>query len=234
MGNIYISGDYLEDNPTWHAEDSPWKADQITNIIIENKIQPKTISEIGCGAGMILNNLSQKKQFKDAFFRGYDISPQAIEIAQRNKKKNIHFYCEDLLSEDNLDYFDILLVIDVLEHTQDYMGFLKKCREKAEYKIYHIPLDLHVSSMIRNAFIKDRYTIGHLHYFTADWAIATLKDTDHEILDHFYTNGSIALFKLHPSFKRALANILRWLFAKINPSLTARLFGGYSLLVLAK
>ena len=71
------------------------------------------------------------------------------------------------------------------------MGFLEKCRAKAEYKIYHIPLDVHVSSVLRNAFIGGRYTLGHLHYFTADSAIATLKDTGHEIVDYLYTNAAL-------------------------------------------
>ncbi len=29
---IYTKGDYLENNPTWHLEDSTWKAEQILNI----------------------------------------------------------------------------------------------------------------------------------------------------------------------------------------------------------
>ncbi len=167
-------------------------------------------------------------------FTGYDISPQAIDLAKRLNNKNIDFFCEDPLLENNRDYFDILLVIDVFEHIPDYMGFLAKCRAKAEYKIYHIPLDIHVSSVLRNAFIGCRYTLGHLHYFTADSAIATLKDTGHEILDHVYTDAAFGLFGEHPSFKRAMANVLRWLFSKFSLSFTARILGGYSLLVLAR
>ena len=105
-----------------------------------------------------------------------------------------------------------LLVIDVFEHIPDCMGFVEKCRAKADYKIFHIHLDIHVSSVLRNAFIGGRYTLGHLHYFTADSAIATLKDTGHEIVDYFYTNAAFGLFKQHPSLKTAIANDPRWLF----------------------
>lgn len=234
MGSIYTNGRYLEVTQTWHAEDSPWKAAQISKILAKNHVQPQRIAEIGCGAGSILKELSKMGSCTDARFEGYDISPQAIELASRAESENIQFYCEDLLSERNAEYFDVLLAIDVYEHVPDYMGFLTCCKRKADYKIYHIPLDLHVSSVLRNTFMSARYAVGHLHYFTADSAIATLKDTGHEILDSFYTNPAIELFKEHPSIRKGIANVPRYLCSKLSVSFTARLFGGYSLLVLTK
>ena len=237
MSNIYVSGDYLQaTGQTWHSEDSPWKAEQILRIISKNGLHPKHIAEIGCGSGQILAELSKQPYLKDSEFQGYDISPQAIELCRRIDRKNCKFSCQDLLAgtEDGTRKFDILLVIDVFEHVPDYMGFVERCRSKAIYKIYHIPLDIHVSSVLRNAFIRNRYSIGHLHYFTADSAIATLKDTGHEIVDSFYTSGTLGLFKHHPSIKTAIANGPRWLFSKFSLPFTARVFGGYSLLVLAK
>jgi hypothetical protein len=139
-----------------------------------------------------------------------------------------------LLAADNRKYFDILLVVDVFEHVPDYMGFVAKCKSKAEFKIFHIPLDIHVSSVLRNAFIKNRYTIGHIHYFTAESAIDTLRDTGHEVLDSVYTNVAFGLFKEHPSVKRAVANVPRWLFSKLSVPFAARVLGGYSLLVLTR
>jgi SAM-dependent methyltransferase len=234
MDTIYTSGKYLETTQTWHAEDSPWKASQIARIISNNGLNPENVAEIGCGAGVILDELSKKKYFKGTQFSGYDISPQAIELAQRNKSARVRFFHEDILLTTNRAYFEILLVIDVYEHIADYMGFLEKCRTKADYKIYHIPLDITVSSVLRNAFIGGRYTLGHLHYFTADVAIASLRDTGHEIVDYFYTNAAVGLFKQHPSIKKAVANVPRWLLSKISLPFTARVLGGYSLLVLAK
>ena len=34
----YINGEYLEKNPTWDVEDSPWKAEHILKIINRNKL----------------------------------------------------------------------------------------------------------------------------------------------------------------------------------------------------
>jgi hypothetical protein len=78
----------------------------------------------------------------------------------------------------------------VFEHVPDYIGFLEKCKPLAKYKIYHIPLDIHVSSVLRGSFVNARYSVGHLHYFSEESALATLKDTGHEIVDCFYTNGA--------------------------------------------
>lgn len=216
MNNIYTTGDYLQTTQTWHAEDSPWKAEQIMRIISKNGLQPRKIAEIGCGAGQILGELSKQAYLKDSGFRGYDISPQAIQLGKNIESNNIKFFCQDMLAEDVSEHFDILLVIDVFEHIPDYMGFIEKCRHKADYKIYHIPLDIHVSSVLRNAFTRNRYSIGHLHYFTADSAIATLRDTGHKVVDFFYTNGALGLFKQHPSLKTAIANGPRWLFSKLS------------------
>ena len=234
MPNIYLDGKYMEHNPSWHAEDSLWKARQIHSIIERNRLDYKNIAEIGCGAGGVLSELSKLIVADGISFSGYDISPQAIEMARKTKNVKVNFQVQNLLSEDNSIRFDILLVIDVFEHIPDYMGFLERCQSRAEYKIYHIPLDIHLSSVLRNAFIEPRYTIGHIHYFTADSAIATLRDTGHQIVDCFYTDAAFGLFKEHPTLKKTIANVPRWLFSKISLPWTARVFGGYSLLVLAK
>jgi len=234
MENIYKSGQYLERTKSWHAEDSRWKAKQIKAILDKNAVRCETIAEIGCGSGSILDALSQFPDLKGVRFEGYDISPQAIEIAARLRNDRIGFFERDLLLEPDDKHFDILLIVDVFEHVPDYLGFVEKCKKRAEYKIYHIPLDVHVSSVLRNAFIASRYTIGHIHYFTAESAISTLRDTGHEILYCMYTNVGIGLFSVHPTFKRAVANVPRWLLSKLSVPLTARVFGGYSLLVLTR
>jgi SAM-dependent methyltransferase len=240
MSNVYTSREYLQaTQETWHSADSPWKASQILRIIRKNDLHPKNIGDIGCGAGRILEELSKDPYLTGVHFEGYDISPHAIELCKRIDNKNCTFSCSDLLAEENTQrHFDILLVIDVYEHIPDYIGFVERCRHKADYKIYHIPLDISVSSVLRNSFIPvggvfpgGRY---HLHYFTADWALATLREAGHEIIDYFYTSGSFGVFWQHPSIKTAIANCPRWLFSKFSLPITARVFGGYSLLVLAK
>lgn len=235
MKDKYINGDYLNSTKSWHAEDSSWKASNILKIIKRNKIECNSIVEVGCGVGSILYELSKSKLLPKITFSGYDISPQAIEIANKIPSDKIKFYCDDITLEkyQNL-YFDVLLMIDVFEHIPNYMQFIDNTQTKAKYKVYHIPLDLHVSSVLRASFIKNRDTIGHIHYFTEESAIALLKDSGLEVIDYFLTDTAIDLYALHPSFSRLIANIPRRFFSLFSKSLSARLFGGYSLIVLAK
>ena len=234
MTTIYSSGEYLAETKTWHVEDSPWKASQISRILEKNAIQPKTIAEIGCGAGAIIEVLADNMALVQTQFTGYDISPHAIELAKKRTSDRVKYVQKDLLAVEGSEYFDVLLIIDVFEHIPDYLSFIEKCRAKAEYKVFHIPLDIHVSSIFRNTLINFRYSIGHLHYFTADSALAALKDCGYEVVDYFYTCPAFGLFEQHPSIKKALANGPRWFLSNFSVPLAARLFGGYSLLVLAR
>ncbi|NOY06773.1 MAG: class I SAM-dependent methyltransferase [Chlorobi bacterium] len=228
---IYKDGTYLDINPSWHEEDSPWKAEQIRNIIEKNSLNPKRICEIGCGAGEILNQLSEK-YYSDREFVGYEISPQAFEICKKKTKSNLSFKLSDLL-EDSSEYYDIVMAIDVLEHVENYFYFLRKLKEKAEYKIFHIPLDISVQTVLRSApIIRGRNLFGHIHYFTKETALETLKDTGYEIIDYFYTGGSLELPRR--GWKANLLKFPRKLLFALNRDLAVRLLGGYSLLVLTK
>ena len=230
MTGIYEDGTYLEHNPSWHEEDSPWKASKIQHMIERNSLSPKSICEIGCGAGEILNQLSL--HYSNVEFIGYEISPQAFDLCIKKQKTNLIFKCHDLLEENNI-FFDILMAIDVFEHVEDYFSFLRKLKTKAKYKIFHIPLDLSVSTVLRSSpIIKSRQVVGHIHYFTKETALETLKDTGYEIIDYFYTCGSLELPNLGQ--KTNLLKIPRKLAFLVNKDLAVRLLGGYSLMVLTK
>ena len=169
-------------------------------------------------------------------YRGYDISPDAHRLAQRSACDRLSFHCEDLLQSN--ESFDLLLAIDVIEHIPDYRGFITQCRQKATHVLYHIPLEVNTQSVTRASFAfplsSGRNSCGHIHFFTAESAIAALEDTGHRIVDVTYTDGCTALASLHPSFKRTIANIPRGLVALGSRALAARLLGGYSLLVLCE
>jgi cyclopropane fatty-acyl-phospholipid synthase-like methyltransferase len=231
MKNIYEDGTYLEKNPTWHEKDSLWKAKQIAKIIKKNNLSPSTMCEIGCGAGEILNQLSDILGNTIIFF-GYEISPQAFEICKKKSKKNLRFLLGDLLDEKGT-VFDLVMAIDVFEHVEDYFGFLRKLKFKGTYKIFHIPLDLSVQTILRTSpILKERKSVGHIHYFMKETALSTLEDAGYEVLDYFYTRGSLEL--PNRGWKANLLRLPRKLFFMIDQDLAVRILGGFSLLVLAK
>ncbi|MDN3566074.1 class I SAM-dependent methyltransferase [Paeniroseomonas aquatica] len=230
MSEMYQDGKYAEANPTWHEEDAVWKAQQIKSILIDNGVKFENLCEVGCGAGGILVELS--KAFPDVRFTGYDISPQAHEMAARKKSSKIHFQLKDLLAEEGLQ-FDIVSVIDVIEHVEDYLGFVKKLKRYGTFKVFHIPLDLSVQSLARMKPIMNlRKAVGHIHYFNKDLALAALVDCGYDIIDWRYTASRLELPNQAVS-SRLMANPRRWLH-KVSPDLAVRILGGYSLIVLAK
>jgi SAM-dependent methyltransferase len=234
MTNIYENGDYLESTRSWHQEDSHWKATHIASLLEAHSLTPAHVIEVGCGAGGVLAELSKMPGFSDTTFVGYDISPQAIAIASKHASENLLFEQLDFVALATPHAVDVLLAIDVFEHVPHYWSFLEQIRTRAAYKLFHIPLDIHVSSVLRGKLTAHRYDIGHIHYFTAESALAVLTDCGYEVLDHRYTNGAVALFRKHPSWRRALANGPRTILGTLCPRIAARWLGGYSLLVLAR
>jgi cyclopropane fatty-acyl-phospholipid synthase-like methyltransferase len=227
---IYDDGAYLRRNPTWHAEDSPWKARQIEKILRRNNLSPRSIAEVGCGAGEILVQL--QKAFPNSDYFGFEVSPQAFSLCRERENSRIHFQLKDLCAEETED-FDVLLAIDVLEHIDDYLGFLKSLRNKARLKIFHIPLDLSLQTLFRvGPILKQRQVVGHLHYFFKDTALATLKHCGYEVIDSFYTPAAIEGARL--SLGARLLKFPRKFLFNINADATVRILGGYSLLVLAR
>ena len=245
--DFYTSGEYLKKNPDWHVEESPWKASGILQIMERNNIQPKTVCEVGCGAGEILRIL-QNHLDDDCQLWGYEIAPQAYELARGRENENLHFKLADFREEKNA-YYDLILIIDVLEHFEDPFSFLRQIKPESEYKILQLPLDVHVLSVLRDELIEFRHATGHLHFFTKEIALQILRDNGYEVIDYFYTISPLLdgmsrkgsgnspfrlLINLLRIVKRSLQRFPRILFYTINKDLAVRIFGGWRLVVLVK
>jgi hypothetical protein len=109
---------------------------------------------------------------------------------------------------------------------------LRSLRGKGTYKVFHIPLDLSVQTVLRSSpIMKQRSLVGHIHYFTKETALAALKDTGYEIIDHFYTNNSELPNR---GWKTRVIKLPRKFLFSSDEDLTVRVLGGFSLMVLAK
>src|SRR2546430_652791 len=152
--SLYLDGEYQLKNPAWHVEESAWKAWQILRILRRNRVSPATVCEVGCGAGEVLKQLQQRLSGEPTFW-GYDISPQAMELAKSRANERLRFRLGDLGDVED-GYFELILVLDVIEHLQDYFGFLSDLKDKGRHKIFHIPLDLCAQTVLR----RTRYSSG--------------------------------------------------------------------------
>jgi len=227
---IYTDGTYLRNNPDWHADDAAWKAGHIARMLERHAIAPASVCEVGCGSGEVLAQLAQRLP-RDTRYAGYDISPDAYALCSRKAGGPFEFHLADLLEQDAS--FDVALAIDVFEHVEDYFSFLRKLRTRARHKVFHIPLELSALAVARERPLIDaRRSVGHIHHFSKETALAALEDTGYRVIDHCYTSGRTELGNL--GWKtRALKGPRKALFAW-NPDFAARLLGGYSLLVLAE
>jgi hypothetical protein len=226
--DLYIDGEYFKKNPTWDSGDSPWKAEYIKIILQRNKINLNTISEIGCGAGEVLINVVEKFPGSTGF--GYEISPQAYSICSKKNSDRCKFIL--INSNDKIDCSNLLLCIDVVEHVEDCYAFLRKIKPYGDYIVFHIPLEMNVSSVLRDAMLVSRALVGHLHFFSKKTALIMLEDCGYQILDYIYTPSFKELPKR--TFKSWLALIPRKICYFINQDICIKLFGGASLMVLTK
>jgi predicted TPR repeat methyltransferase len=226
MTSIYSDGTYSAKNPDWHSADSQWKANQISSILKSNNLYPKSCVEVGCGAGLILENLFNENSSRA--YTGYDVSGAAAKF-WANRNPAISFHEGDFTASHQ--HFELLLLIDVFEHVEDYIGFLRRLNQRADHFVFHIPLEMHVSGVLRDRHNFARNSVGHLHYFSRSTALATLAAAGYDIVEERFTKLSQQTVEGH-SGATSLANFVRRFIEMFSLKLAAKLLGGYSLLVL--
>ncbi len=226
--SMYEDGRYAEQNPDWHGADAAWKAGQIAATLQRNAVTFTSCVEVGCGTGLVLEHLAEL--LPQASYSGYDISTAAPQFWKK-RRKDIAFHDTDFTK--TALKTDLLLLIDVFEHVPDYMGFLKALSSKSQWFVFHIPLEMHISGLLRDRHLHAREKVGHLHYFSKATALATLKDCGYMIVAADYTLLSQQTVEGVRPVTR-LTNIVRKAIQTFSPDLAAKLLGGYSLLVVGK
>lgn len=231
--DLYTGKGYGKAHPAWHDEDAGGKAANIAKIVRANNLDCQKIVDVGCGTGGILNALRQHDIFRYSTAVGYDIAPYAINLAKQRESDNLSFHCGNFFQTNGS--YDLLLCIDVFEHVDDYMGFLRMLRGRSKYYVFHIPLDINIIGLLQGQYLRHRKEAGHLHYFDQATALATLRDTGFEIIDRQYTRIEDALH-IHPEWRttRAILGIAgrRIVRTIAGEDLSVRLLGGASLMVL--
>lgn len=225
------SSTYLKHNPSWHIEDSAWKASYIVKILEKNNLKLSTIVDVGCGIGEVLSKVFTGLK-KETVCEGYDVAEDAYKACLTRQQPGLSYFHGNAFENDKK--YDALLMIDVFEHVEDYFSFLRQAAPKATYKVYHIPLDISVYAVIINNFKYVRIPGGHINYYTKDTALASLRETGHEIIDWFYTPGALERNNKGLTLSGKFVNFCRRMLYKVNKDAAAKYFGGFSLMVLTK
>ena len=227
----YADGEYLRLNPSWGIEDARFKVREILKILGGNAITARRVADVGCGAGELLRLLHQKMG-QNVEFEGFEVSPQAFELCMDRASDRLRFHLEDFSKSDRSGY-DLLLCIDVIEHVEDVFGFLRRLKEKAQHKVFDIALEISVLSSLREASLVESWrTVGHIHKFSQATALEALVYAGYKIVDHHITCRALAT--KNPRLRTMVANIPRRLVGIASKQWASKLFGGYSLMVLAQ
>jgi SAM-dependent methyltransferase len=224
----YSDGTYRFVTDTWHDEDSALKARWISEFLLEQRVYPDSICDVGCGTGGVLAELLARRPGVRAV--GYEVSSEAARIAA-DVHPNVEVRVGDATAVG--DRFDLALLIDVFEHVEDYLGFLRRVSVLADLVLFHIPLDMTALTVARERpLLAARERVGHLHYFSKATALATLADAGYTVIATKFTPGG--LLAPNRTLKTRVAALPRRLAFRFAPLVTARILGGFSLLVLAR
>ncbi len=95
----------------------------------------RRVCDLGCGDGMLLAELAAHTP---AEYWGYDISPAAIQAAQR-RLPAAHFAAMDLADFKPEQRFDVVILSEVLEHLEDDAALLARVAPHARHVVVSVP-----------------------------------------------------------------------------------------------
>ncbi len=126
---------------------------------------------------------------------------------------------------------DVVLCLDTFEHVGDELRFLERLREHGRHFVFRIPLDLSVADLLRPGWLEHvRRRYGHRHLYTRPLARAVLDEAGFDIVHERYH----ALHHAPEDLRRRATGWARRAAFRLTPHGAVRLFGGFSLLVLAQ
>ena len=231
---LYAEGTYWRLNSTYFLDDSLFKARNIVSALQQCELGSELrICDMGCGAGGVLHELCQLLQQRGigvAEAHGYDISEQALAKG-RELFPDLQF---KLGSAPQVpDGYDLILVMDVLEHLEDYYEFLRACSGKARFYVFNIPMDMNVRTVLDQSNLLARWDEGgHIHQFCEATALRVLSDTGFEIVHHRWAEAGPGLQARQTTLQRVARWLMKPLF-RLRPSLAVALLGMNSLMVVA-
>jgi len=219
--------DYAAENPGWHAEDAPDKVHDVLRSLRRVNLHPASVCDIGCGVGEVLARLHRGLGLQHAV--GYDISQYAITRA-RERSPGLTFRLGAPTVDDEV--FDVMLMLDVVEHVGDPVAFLIAVKDKAPVAVLNIPLELCALKVLSQASLaRGRRALGHVHYFNEHLVRELLDEAAYSIRDTWFSPPGTAQHVGHRT-RRLLRTGQRGA-TRVSPGLAARTIGGSSLMVVA-
>ncbi|MEI6022844.1 MAG: class I SAM-dependent methyltransferase [bacterium] len=175
-------------------------------------VKPNTkVLDIACASGYLASFLQEKGCTID----GVDFDDAYIEEA----KKYCNAYVLDITKEDVVGMYDVIILGDILEHTVDPEGILRKIQKnltKDGYIIISTPNIVNIYARIKILFgnfdyaEKGIFDKTHVHFFTRKTLRQTVDSAGYDIEKMEYTIIPVQLVfkKLPKSIINSVAHIL--------------------------
>jgi 2-polyprenyl-3-methyl-5-hydroxy-6-metoxy-1,4-benzoquinol methylase len=140
------------------------------------RIQVKTVLEIGCGEGYMLNAM---KQYKAVKFHGFDLDIPLLQEAQANNPLSHLTMMDGHHIAYASDTFDLVVATEVLEHVLSPAKVLAEAqRVSSQYAIFSVPREpiWRILNMMRGKYWGDfGNTPGHIQHWSTDTFIALVE-----------------------------------------------------------
>jgi len=179
---LYTDGEYAKKHPSWHLPDAPAKAQDLRCGLLEllQRLPGKRlrIADVGAGVGGVLREVIDVVRTFDADICtdpvGYEISQQAVNAAE-TLFPELPMRCKHLEVGDGP--FDVVLLVDVLEHVENPWELLRTARATSQFLLVRQPLLENFSTFRYDNYAFQREHWGHIGLFTyrsfLDMAAAT-------------------------------------------------------------
>lgn len=180
---------YYKLHTDFHEKDSKEKAKVISMLLNNfNDFKLKSIIDVGCGSGMVLLDVIHSNNFNRVV--GVDISEDAIKRAVMNDSRSEVKWIWSDFKDIKEAMFDVVLLIDIVEHTYNDKHFINSLRNIGKVFIIKVPIERNII----NGLIKfisfgriDLYKInkkkyGHIQNYTEKSFLETLKDINFKII----------------------------------------------------
>ncbi len=247
ISNLYLTDEYINNNPSLHREDSSWKVSKIIPFVdtVIGRINKTEINalDVGGGAGLILSAVSshiEKKYGKKVNKFALDLSPAMLEI-QREENPDLKKALNESISNTSLNdrKIDLVLMIDVLEHIPNPSDALIELRRISRYVIFKVPLENNLCLIIKNFITRNRAkkkaaaAIGHINFYT----FGSLKSEIEKYLGREIVSSFTNVFDYFPQSKEKKSVMkLCYHFAaslvfKLSPRLCSLLFNDFVMIL---
>ena len=247
---LYISNEYIKKNPRLHEEDTPWKLSKIIPFveIFLGKCTKTEINllDVGGGAGLILKAVAEYiRESRDIKVHklALDLSPGMLEIQQANNPDLVSKINGNIQSTSYGDKeIDLLLMIDILEHTQYPVQALQEIQRISNYVIFKVPLEDSLYVWLWNIVMHGEprrhaiEIIGHINSYRTSSIKQQIQEHVGSINTFQYANifkyfNSSSYYKNKLSKKNKVINYIASGLYKLSPYVCSLIYAGCVLIL---